>query len=179
MNIIRHFACILMIALLGGCIRVHEYRAHGSLSIPPDLRDIRDIGVRATTTFQLDDPNSYGSSYAPGATGFLVEYFGQSMSSTLDVSNVRGTYSFADGAEGNLQMHDIGRTVPDQYFIIYAVPTGTLAAAAAPQHVQVLKYGQYHLTLHYDMKGMPHTSTGTVVYGHSSHFENFQLGWKD
>ena len=168
-----------MFMLLCGCVRVHEYLAHGALSIPADRHEIRDIGVRATTTVHLDDPNSFGSSHAPGATGFLVEFFGESLSTTLNVSHVSGAYSFGDGPEGELQMHDIGRTMRSHYFIIYAVPTGTLVASTAPQAAQVLKYGTYHMTLNYDMGGNRYISTGTVTYGHSSHLQKIQIGWKD
>ena len=62
---------------------------------------------------------------------------------------------------------------------VYAIPTTTLIPSGESRIPQVLKYGDYSVTVRYDVQGMTHSVTGCVQYIHKSHWEIGTMGWKD
>ena len=171
---------ILIVAAIGlstlaGCapVHVHEYLAQGTFS--PKAPG-REVGVRATTSADPADPNSFGAAYEPGATGFIIEFFGADITNDIRISDVRGTFTAFGRTNAVLSVAETGRDPRRHYYSIYAVPTGCLLATGQERIPEVLKYGRYDVTIHYLQQGQPHTATGTVKYVHKSHREIRVMG---
>lgn len=169
---------VLILAVCAGCapVHVHQYLAQGRFTPEPDFGS---VGIRATTVADPDDPNSFGASHEPGATGLIIEFFGKGITSTIGVTNVRGTYSFGSGPTNDLTIHSIGRDFSSHYYAVYAIPATTLTSTGESLIPQVLKYGEYNLVILYDVNGKTHSATGSVQYSHNSHWEIGTMGWKD
>lgn len=169
---------VLVLATCAGCgpVHIHQYLAQGRFVAEPSFGS---IGIRATTTADPHDPNSFGASREPGATGFIIEFFGKGITSTVGVTNVRGTYSFRSGPTNDLAIQAIGRDFPSHYSAVYAIPTTALVPSGDTRIPQVLKYGDYSVTIRYDVQGITHSATGSVQYIHKSHWEIGTMGWKD
>ena len=167
-----------MLVACAGCatVHIHQYLAHGTFAPEPDFGS---IGIRATTVADTHDPNSFGASGEPGATGFIIEFFGKGITSTVGVTNVKGTYSFRSGPTNDLTIQSIGRDFPSHYTAVYATPTTALIPSGESRIPQVLKYGDYSVTVRYDVQGKTHSATGHVQYIHKSHWEIGTMGWKD
>jgi hypothetical protein len=165
----------LSLIYVAGCapVHIHQYLAHGILS-PKGAG--YSIGIRATTTADPNDPNSFGASDAPGATGFLLEFLGQSITTTVEVTNILGTYSHGLVLNDSLRLQPIGKEYPAHFYSVYAVPTGSLIRTSNPRIAQVLDYGTYDLRIEYNLNGIAHSSTGTVKYFHRSHWEIGAMG---
>jgi hypothetical protein len=168
---------ILILALMcaTGCapVHIHQYLAHGTLRTEDGALS---IGVRATTTADPNDPNSFGASEAPGATGFILEFFRLNDTTTGDVANVRGTYSHERIRNETLRIQDTGKERSFSFRPMYAVPTGALIQTESSRIPNVLDYGAYHILIEYDHNGLAHSATGTVNYFHKSHWEIGVMG---
>jgi hypothetical protein len=166
---------IIALTCLAGCapVHIHQYQAHGTLSTEDNAPS---IGVRATTTANPNDPNSFGVAESPGAIGFLLEFLLQGIATTGDASHIRGTYSHGHIRNDTLLLQDPGKERAFGFRPIYAVPTGALIRIQHARIPQILDYGTYEMVIEYNLNGKSHSATGTVEYFHKSHWEIGVMG---